>query len=91
MSAADDRTERAAREAETCPDCDAAGYWSCGHQHLMHQFDAARAEAAALRGLALGRVRHTYAGLCPDDLEGWDSRDPACPACAVLAEHGGHP
>ena len=49
----------------------------------------ARAEAAegrerALLDLALGRVRHVYAGLCPDDVEGWESRDPECPACVLL-------
>jgi hypothetical protein len=27
---------------------------------------------------------HRYQGLCPDVVEGWDSRDPECPACQWL-------
>jgi hypothetical protein len=36
-------------------------------------------EAAALQSV------HAYLGLCPDDLQP-DSRDPECPACAVILE-----
>lgn len=27
---------------------------------------------------------HRFAGLCPDALAGWESRDPDCPACIAL-------
>lgn len=26
---------------------------------------------------------HLYAGLCPDSVEGWESRDAGCPACSL--------
>ena len=44
-----------------------------------------RAQVDRLLDVALGRVKHTYNGLCPDGIEGWDTRDPECPACRVLA------
>lgn len=34
---------------------------------------------------------HRFAGLCPDAVDGWDRRDPGCPACRALdalAEQG---
>jgi hypothetical protein len=29
---------------------------------------------------------HMYNGLCPDSIEGWETRDPECPACTALDE-----
>jgi len=31
-----------------------------------------------------GEIKHLRDGLCPDELEGHDARDPDCPACQVL-------
>ncbi|NKI68897.1 hypothetical protein GN109_05645 [Collimonas pratensis] len=33
---------------------------------------------------ATGKIAHIYAGFCPDELEGYDTRDPECPACQIL-------
>lgn len=33
---------------------------------------------------AEARARHLYQGACPDEVNGWASRDPACPACRWL-------
>ena len=30
------------------------------------------------------RKEHDYQGLCPDSVNGWQSRDPACPECQRL-------
>lgn len=38
----------------------------------------------ALIEVAVGKVQHLYRGTCPDAIEGFDSRDPQCPACQVL-------
>lgn len=38
----------------------------------------------ALHSLGEGRLRHVYGGMCPDGLEGHETRDPECPACQVL-------
>ena len=32
------------------------------------------------------RLTHTYMGDCPDEVNGWESRDPECPACRALVE-----
>jgi hypothetical protein len=37
--------------------------------------------------VATGIIRHDYAGACPDDVEGWGSRDPECAACRVLIQY----
>ena len=37
-----------------------------------------------LRDYAEGRIGHTYAGSCPDHVEGHDSRDPECLVCQAL-------
>lgn len=29
-------------------------------------------------------VVHRYDGLCPDEVEGWDARDPLCETCQLL-------
>lgn len=31
-----------------------------------------------------GKITHSYNGLCPDDVEGFDTRDDECPACRIL-------
>ncbi|MBF4628914.1 TetR/AcrR family transcriptional regulator [Curtobacterium flaccumfaciens] len=42
--------------------------------------------AESLLAVATGRQEHEYLGLCPDGVEGPDSRDPDCKACQVLVE-----
>lgn len=37
-----------------------------------------------LRDYAEGRIGHTYAGSCPDSIEGPAVRDPECPVCQAL-------
>ena len=32
------------------------------------------------------RLTHMYMGDCPDEVNGWESRDPECPACRALVE-----
>ena len=39
-----------------------------------------------LIAVATGEIKHTFNGLCPDPIEGFDSRDPVCPACKILIE-----
>lgn len=36
--------------------------------------------------VATGEIEHIYSGLCPDRLEGPNTRDPICPACQILIE-----
>jgi transposase InsO family protein len=48
------------------------------------QRDAATDVLRALHGVALGLMPHDFKGLCPDDVEGVDVRDPECPACQIL-------
>jgi len=54
---------------------------------------AAKAPAAPqgdgdmLRAHAEGRVTHINNGLCPDIIEGHDTRDPECPVCQALLEN----
>jgi len=43
--------------------------------------------AEALRAtikVASNETRHVYMGLCPEELEGFDSRDEECDACKIL-------
>ncbi|HGM4823463.1 TPA: hypothetical protein ACKP7E_002326 [Pseudomonas aeruginosa] len=43
-----------------------------------------------LRRFATGNVKHLNNGLCPDDIEGHEARDPDCPVCrALLSEQEG--
>ncbi|HHA2757964.1 TPA: hypothetical protein ACOEQX_001202 [Stenotrophomonas maltophilia] len=35
---------------------------------------------------AAGRINHANNGLCPDEVEGHDTRDPDCPVCSALIE-----
>ena len=39
-----------------------------------------------LIAVATGEIEHAGNGLCPDPIEGFDSRDPDCPACKILIE-----
>lgn len=39
-----------------------------------------------LLAVATGREEHLYQGGCPDDVEGWETRDPECKACQVLVD-----
>ena len=41
-----------------------------------------------LVGHATGEIKHLNNGLCPDDLEGHDTRDPDCVVCRVLLDEG---
>ncbi|MDI2373556.1 hypothetical protein OLM81_02100 [Pseudomonas aeruginosa] len=41
-----------------------------------------------LRKAASGEVKHLNNGLCPDDIEGHEARDPDCPVCRALIETG---
>ncbi len=41
-----------------------------------------------LRKAASGEVMHLNNGLCPDDIEGHEARDPDCPVCRALIETG---
>lgn len=38
-----------------------------------------------LKRVALNQVAHIYQGRCPDHTNEWNSRDPDCPACQLLA------
>ena len=44
---------------------------------------------AELIAVATGEIDHAGNGLCPDHIEGFDSRDPGCPACKILIEAEG--
>ncbi len=50
------------------------------------QVPGLRADNAALLNLQMDKPAHVFLGACPDDIEGWDSRDPECPACQVLSQ-----
>ncbi|HCF7344767.1 TPA: hypothetical protein NIJ77_004475 [Pseudomonas aeruginosa] len=39
-----------------------------------------------LRKAASGEVQHLNNGLCPDDIEGHEARDPDCPVCRALLD-----
>lgn len=41
---------------------------------------------ARLLDVSTGKLEHINAGLCPDSINGPDSRDPACPACRAIAK-----
>ncbi|HRV31509.1 MAG TPA: hypothetical protein P5169_07335 [Kiritimatiellia bacterium] len=41
---------------------------------------------ARILDVSTGKLEHINAGLCPDSINGPDSRDPACPACRAIAE-----
>ncbi|HFN4543865.1 TPA: hypothetical protein ACGSPD_001803 [Pseudomonas aeruginosa] len=39
-----------------------------------------------LRRFATGNVKHLNNGLCPDEIEGHEARDPDCPVCRALLD-----
>lgn len=39
-----------------------------------------------LRRFATGNVKHMNNGLCPDDIDGHEARDPDCPVCRALLD-----
>lgn len=39
-----------------------------------------------LRKAASGEIEHLNNGLCPDDIEGHEARDPDCPVCRALLD-----
>lgn len=41
-----------------------------------------------LVGHATGEIKHLNNGMCPDDLEGHDTRDPDCAVCRALIDAG---
>lgn len=58
-------------------------------EDLRVEVVALKADNAALLGVATDLPKHDYQGLCPDESQP-ESRDPECPACAVLlAPHPG--
>ena len=48
---------------------------------------APQGDGDMLRAHAEGRVTHINNGLCPDIIEGHDTRDPECPVCQALLEN----
>lgn len=48
-----------------------------------------RMRVTDLIAVATGEIEHAVNGLCPDRIEGFDSRDPDCPACKILIEADG--
>lgn len=60
--------------------------WGDNYQTWVGGTWAAETERDRLLSILTGEVRHIYAGRCPDDLEGWDSRDPECPACKIMID-----
>ena len=51
------------------------------------QSAAPQGDGDMLRAHAEGRVTHINNGLCPDIIEGHDTRDPECPVCQALLEN----
>ena len=52
---------------------------------------APQGDGDMLRAHAEGRVTHINNGLCPDIIEGHDTRDPECPVCQALLENHAAP
>lgn len=73
---------------------------------LLNSFTVSRPQASTLREVAALLRRqdelleqalsimtgeyHLYRGLCPDEVAGWDSIDPDCPACEVITAIRAH-
>ena len=60
---------------------------SCGWLNVLDETASLRvalASAAEPYAAPCGDA-HIYQGLCPDDVSGWGSRDPDCPACSAIA------
>lgn len=39
-----------------------------------------------LKKVGTREIPHLYLGMCPDETDGFDRRDPNCPACQILTE-----
>lgn len=46
--------------------------------------DSAEESLQTLRAHAEGRMHHLNRGICPDEVSGYDSRDPDCAVCRAL-------
>jgi len=55
------------------------------HQ-LIHKIDDLMQINYWLIFVAIGEVQHRYAGQCPDETNGYEGRDPDCPACQIIIE-----
>lgn len=53
----------------------------------MSQAIAVQPAHEILRAHALGTMIHRYQGLCPDHIDGSESRDPECEVCAAIDSH----
>jgi len=51
---------------------------------LRREVEALRVDRDRLRDVATGKIKHVFNGLCPDDIEGPNVRDPDCMACQIL-------
>lgn len=51
---------------------------------LRERLGELEADVAALASVATGALSHRYHGGCPDEVAGFEARDPDCPACQVL-------
>jgi hypothetical protein len=60
------------------------GDWQAWAERQRQAYLALEAAAIGLHEVAARRVHHAGLGLCPDALEGYDSRDPDCQACRAL-------
>lgn len=70
---------------------DPQDFFDDGHNHGIHRAATRATEADELMAemalIASGEIYHIYNGLCPDPLEGFDSRDKLCPACDTLNKY----
>lgn len=39
-----------------------------------------------MRQVATGEIAHLFQGSCPDEVEGFQVRDPECPACQIIEQ-----
>lgn len=51
---------------------------------MNEQLWVVASDVQTLIDYAKGRTNHVRKGLCPDEIEGHDTRDPACPVCRAL-------
>jgi hypothetical protein len=51
---------------------------------LTEERDGLLAVNTQLVKIGTGELRHMFRGQCPDEVEGFDVRDPGCPACGLL-------
>ncbi|MFG9198640.1 hypothetical protein ACEPX9_00790 [Pseudomonas aeruginosa] len=62
--------------------------WNACLDELARLNGLAVSESAldTLRKAASGEVKHLNNGLCPDDIDGHEARDPDCPVCRALLD-----